>query len=47
MARFIALVGWEGPVPDDYADQPTPGARRVRAAPPPTTVHATTRCWAT
>ena len=25
MARFIALVGWEGPVPDDYADQPTPG----------------------
>ena len=46
MAKFIALVSYEGPIPAGFADQPGPDPVHVRVAWPWTTAPATTRCCA-
>ena len=42
MAKFIALVGHEGPIPADFADQPAPNPADF-GCPPKTTAPGTTR----
>ena len=43
MAKFIALVSHQGPIPADFAEQPGPDPR-CSGSRPRTTVPATTRC---